>query len=73
MVWRWNPHKANQKLGSGWIGPYQVLRKLSDISYEVKHLETEKTVIVHVDHLKAVRGRGVTDNYLQSEDTEREF
>ena len=56
MVWRWNPHKANQKLGSGWIGPYQVLRKLSDISYEIKHLDTEKTVIVHVDHLKVVRG-----------------
>lgn len=69
-MWRWYPPKANQKLGSGWIGPYEVLRKLSDISYEIKHVDTGNTVIVHVDHLKAARGRGVTYNYLQSQDTE---
>jgi hypothetical protein len=72
MVWRWYPPKANQKLGSGWIGPYRVLRKLSDIAYEIKHVDTGKTVIVHVDHLKAVKGGGLTDNYFQSDDDEME-
>ena len=32
-------------------------RKLSDISYENKRVDTEKNVIAHFDHLKKVRER----------------
>jgi hypothetical protein len=60
------------KLGSGWIGPYTVLRKLSDTAYEIIHVDTGKTVVVHVDHLKAVKGGGLSNNYFQSDDNEME-
>lgn len=41
---------------SDGLDPISFSEKISDISYEIKHvLNTEKIVIVHVDHLKAVR------------------
>ena len=54
LVFRWYPPEANQKLGLGWIGPYKVVRKLSDITYEIERCSDHKRKIVHVDHLKPV-------------------
>lgn len=71
LVWRWYPPKAQRKLGSGWTGPYAVLRKLSDITYEIQNSATGKTSIVHVDHLKELRGDGVSENqYISDSDFE---
>ncbi|CAC5378554.1 unnamed protein product [Mytilus coruscus] len=54
LVFRWYPPEANQKLGLGWIGPYKVIRKISDITYEIERCTDNKRKIVHVDHLKPV-------------------
>ena len=52
MVWRFYPPKANQKLSSGWTGPYRIMRKISDITYEAAYLPTGKSYILNVDHIK---------------------
>lgn len=52
VVLRWYPPEANQKLGLGWTGPYEVIRAISDITYKVKRCSDGKPFIVHVDHLK---------------------
>jgi hypothetical protein len=60
QVFRWYPPKANQKRGQGWTGPYTVVRKLSDITYEIQNETDGKLKIVHVDHLKRVVLSNVT-------------
>lgn len=67
LVWRWYPPKAHAKLGSGWTGPYTVLRKLSDITVEIQHSDTRRTYVVHVDHLKGLKGDGVSENQYVSD------
>lgn len=52
LVLRWYPPSGKQKLGLGWTGPYEIIRKISEITYEIKDCKTLKTKIVHVDHLK---------------------
>ena len=54
FVWRWSLPKSKQKLCLGWNGPYKIVRKLSDVTYEIGSIESEsfKKKIVHVDHLK---------------------
>ncbi|MES9884898.1 MAG: reverse transcriptase domain-containing protein [Sedimenticola sp.] len=52
FVWRWYPPKANLSLGLGWTGPYKILTKLTDLSYEIVRGPQNKPLVVHVDHLK---------------------
>lgn len=61
LVLRWYPPEANQKLGLGWTGPYEVVRKFTDITYEIKRCTDGKLKIVHVDHLKPLNQR-LTDD-----------
>ncbi|CAG2213568.1 unnamed protein product [Mytilus edulis] len=58
LVWCWYPPQANIKLGLGWTGPYNVTRRLSDITYQITSCATGKSKIVHVNHLKPVVGDG---------------
>ncbi|CAC5405272.1 unnamed protein product [Mytilus coruscus] len=58
LVWCWYPPKANIKLGLGWTGPYNVTRRLSDITYQITLCATGKSKIFHVDYLKPVVGDG---------------
>lgn len=69
-VLRWYPPLANQKLGLGWVGPYSITRKLSDITYEIQNCQNLKTVVVHVDHLKILH---VRHNNHESSDTPDEI
>ena len=55
-VWRWYPPFANQSLGLGWTGPYLVLRKLSDVNYQIQRDENTHPIVVHVDQLKPYEG-----------------
>lgn len=64
--------KANQKLGSGWTGLYRVIRKFSDITYEIRHEATNKTVLVHVDHQKQLHGNGTSENQYDSDNDQDE-
>ena len=38
-VWRWYPPKAREKLGKGWTGHYLVVKKLTDITYQIQKNE----------------------------------
>ncbi|CAC5388256.1 unnamed protein product [Mytilus coruscus] len=60
------------------MGPYKVIRKISDIKYEIERCADNKRKIVHVDHLKPVvlqtdlnetdaKERGITGTLNQSE------
>ena len=46
------PPIANKKLGMKFLGPYKVVRKIGDVSYEIEAHHTGKTKVVHVNHLK---------------------
>ena len=63
LVLRWYLPEANQKLGLGWTGPYNVVRKFTDtcITYEIKRCTAGKLKKVHVDHLKSLNQR-LTDD-----------
>ncbi|XP_063436328.1 protein NYNRIN-like [Mytilus trossulus] len=56
FVWRWSPSVAGVKFGRGWIGPFVVLEKLSDVLYRIQKLPQTKPIVVHVDHLKLYYG-----------------
>ncbi|VDI07464.1 Hypothetical predicted protein [Mytilus galloprovincialis] len=56
FVWRWYPPTAHIKLGLGWIGPYKVLHKFSEVTYKIKENPNSREIIVHVDHLKPYLG-----------------
>lgn len=64
LVWCWYPPLAKQKLGLGWTGPYRIVRKISDITYQITSCETGKIKTVHVDHLKPVEGNGRENEFL---------
>ncbi|VDI83086.1 Hypothetical predicted protein [Mytilus galloprovincialis] len=58
LVWYWYPPHAKRKLGVGWTGPYKIIRKISEVTYQIESSLTKKMKIVHVDHLKRVEGNG---------------
>lgn len=64
IVLRWYPPEAMQKFGLGWAGPYEIVRAVDDIKYEIKRCEDGKSLIVHVDHLKPLI---MPDNQSDSE------
>ena len=40
-VWRWYLPAVSNKLGQGWTGPYLVIKRISDVTYEIQ-LNSEK-------------------------------
>ena len=68
-VWRWYLPAISNKLGQGWTGPYLVLRKISDVTYEIQLNSENKPITVHVDHLKPFQGRQPPVNLLTEPDS----
>ena len=56
IVWRWYPPLGNQKLAMGWVGPYKIIERLTDVTYKIEHVDNKKQLVVHVDHLKPYKG-----------------
>lgn len=56
FVWRWYPPTAGIKLGLGWIGPYKVITKITDVTYRIKKTTESSCITVHVDHLRLYEG-----------------
>ena len=46
FVWRWYPPTAGVKLGLGWTGPYKVIQKCSDITYQIQKTPTSPLIVV---------------------------
>ena len=56
FVWRWYPPSAGVKLGLGWIGPYKVVKKITDVTYQVQKDPKSPVIVVHIDQLKPYEG-----------------
>ena len=55
LVWLWSPvveKGVAPKFHEPWTGPYKVIKRLSDITYEIHDEAKNKTKIVHFDRLK---------------------
>lgn len=63
-VWRWYLPEANKKLGLGWVGPYLVVEKLTDLTYTIQKSEDTRRIKVHIDHLKPYEGQDAPLNWL---------
>ena len=51
-VWYCYPPLKKLKLGSPWIGPYKVIKKINDVVYEIRRDSEAKSLMIHVDKLK---------------------
>ena len=56
FVWRWYPPSAGVKLGLRWIGPYKVVKKITDVTYQVQKDPKSPVIVVHIDQLKPCEG-----------------
>lgn len=55
-----NPAKIkgrSPKLSCKWEGPYTIVRKISDLIFEIKYSSTVKPKIVHINRLKPFVGK----------------
>ena len=59
---------ANKKLGLKFIGPYRVIKKLSEVTYEIQAHITGKKKVVHVNHLKPYLSENLPDDTGQLPD-----
>lgn len=66
-VWRWYPPALGNKLGMGWSGPYKVVRKLSEVTYEIQKTPQHRPVTVHVDHIKPYWGEAVPFSWSEAD------
>lgn len=44
------------KLARKWTGPWIVVKRLSDVLFQIKHAKNTKPVVVHADNIKPYRG-----------------
>ena len=54
QVWYHYLPNARKKLGKFWQGPFEILRKISDVTYQIRGPPGKQPRIVHVDDLKLV-------------------
>ena len=60
LVWLFTPARKkglSPKLSSAWSGPYEIVKKLSDITFRIKPVNGRKLSVVHVNRLKPVKPR----------------
>lgn len=73
------PPVANLKLGLKFLGPYQVKRRITEVTYEIQSPVTLKCKVVHVNHLKPYLSEVMPDDIPrlpdvpQSEDLDEYF
>ncbi len=58
------PGTSRSKLNYHYIGPYLVIRKTGEVTYEIQLSPQAPTVVVHVDHLKPYEGDDVPPSWL---------
>ena len=49
------PHGLSPKLHSSWRGPYKITQVISEMTYKIREIETNKELIVHYDRMKPCR------------------
>ena len=63
-VWYFYTPKT-QKFGRIFLGPYLVIRKLSQVTYVIQAERTRKPKVVHVDHLKRFEAKEMPKSWLE--------
>ena len=58
---------CNTKLARKWTGPWLVVKRISDVLFQIKHSETSKPIVVHSDNIKPYR---VNKQYSPTRDVE---
>jgi len=59
--------RGGLKLHHPWTGPWRVLKRISDATYRIQHLDTkQKRPVLHFDHLKPVVPGTRFDDQVQS-------
>lgn len=53
------------KLSRNWTGPWMIIKRLSNILYQIQHSKTSKPKIVHADNLKPFCTRKTTQSQLK--------
>jgi len=66
------PSRGKQKLGLGWIGPYLIIKKLTDLTYKIQKHQNSKAIVVHVDQLKPYLGETEPFNWRTHENNTAE-
>ena len=59
VVWLFNTRREKgrcRKFRKPWVGPYMVVRRLSDVNYRIQRSKRAKPSVVHFDRLKPYRG-----------------
>ena len=67
-VLKWYKPAADRPLGRGWIGPYVVTRRISDVVYEIQAHPRLMPRTVHVDYLKPCFACEEHDNWVKNPD-----
>ena len=70
-MWWWSPvvkKGVDPKFHEPWNGPYTVIKRLSDVTYEIQDQAKKKTKIVHFERLKKATLNSV--KLYQSEEKE---
>ncbi|KAK3084183.1 hypothetical protein FSP39_009670 [Pinctada imbricata] len=55
---------TKQKLSQIWTGPWIIVKRLSEVLYQIKHSKNSKPVIIHADNLKPYKGTRTTGQEL---------
>lgn len=59
-VWLHDPTKKkglSRKLRNHWIGPFLIVKKISDVTYKIQESPRSKPKVVHSDRLKPYKGK----------------
>ena len=59
LVWFYNPRRVKgitTKLSCNWVGPYLIIKKLSDTVFRIQRSRGSKPKVVHYDRLKPYHG-----------------
>ena len=67
FVWRFYPPFADKKLALGWIGPYLIIKKVSEVTYSLQKSPTSPVVNVHVDYIKSYLGENSPTPWIDSD------
>lgn len=64
-VLRFYPPNLRNKLNPPYIGPYLVVKKLGEVTYQIQQKATSRPIAVHMDHLKIFRTMNPPPNWIE--------
>lgn len=47
-----------RKFTNPWLGPFLIIKRINDVNYQIQHVETKESSIVHIEQIKPYHNRG---------------